>query len=317
MSKLMKLKQWLTVSDTARHLSLAFEERVTEADVLQLGIDGQLKLSINFVNAIKVRPGKIVSIDAATFREVPDLNGNPIRLYEGPRIFTNEKQTHVVELEKNILTLSGVYDLPMIGAERLHIERLFQRLTNGPEITALSTDGAFIDAGSGTIYQIQEDSEMEVSLIGSKARQDRFREAVGEHGIPENWRDLYRKQAEERAEFLDRRSNQEEYQRYFPAGYLPEDHVIVIRTSALQEFLKSADESNAAIENKPIETRERGTLLTIIAALCRDAGYDFSKHAKTAGLIQSTAATMGCSIGETTIENHLKKIPDALAARMK
>lgn len=68
---------------------------------------------------------------------------------------------------------------------------------------------------------------------------------------------------------------------------------------------------------KPLSNRERDTLLTVIAVLCKDAGYDHTKHAKTAGLIQSTAAKMGVSIGETTIENHLKKIPDALATRMK
>ena len=68
---------------------------------------------------------------------------------------------------------------------------------------------------------------------------------------------------------------------------------------------------------KPLMTRERETLLTIIAVLCKEAKLDYTKHAKTAGFIQSTAAIMGVAIGETTIENHLKKIPDALATRMK
>ncbi len=71
------------------------------------------------------------------------------------------------------------------------------------------------------------------------------------------------------------------------------------------------------IADKPLETRERNTLLAIIAALCKDIGYDYTKAAKTANLIQGTTAAMGVSIGETTIENHLKKIPDALATRMK
>ena len=73
----------------------------------------------------------------------------------------------------------------------------------------------------------------------------------------------------------------------------------------------------ATSTEKPIGTTERNTLLTIIAALCKEAKLDHTKHAKTAGLIQSTAASMGLSIGETTIEGHLKKIPDALATRMK
>ena len=69
--------------------------------------------------------------------------------------------------------------------------------------------------------------------------------------------------------------------------------------------------------DKPLLTTERNTLLTIIAVLCKDAGYDVTKHAKTASLILNTASKMGLSIGETTIENHLKKIPDALGTRMK
>ena len=76
--------------------------------------------------------------------------------------------------------------------------------------------------------------------------------------------------------------------------------------------------SNHAVgDPRPLLTTERNTLLTIIAALCKDTGYDHTKAAKTAGLIQSTAAQMGVSIGETTIEGHLKKIPDALATRMR
>lgn len=91
--------------------------------------------------------------------------------------------------------------------------------------------------------------------------------------------------------------------------------------------------------DKPLGTRERDTLLVIIAALCKDAGYDYTKAAKTAGLICTTVSSMvDKPVGETTIEGklkkipvaletsqhwittiegHLKKIPDALATRMK
>ncbi len=82
-------------------------------------------------------------------------------------------------------------------------------------------------------------------------------------------------------------------------------------------FLVAGKGMPEIVAEKPLSNRERGTLLTIIAVLCKDAGYDITRHAKTAGLIQSTAAMMGLSIGESTIEGHLKKIPDALATRMK
>jgi hypothetical protein len=44
--------------------------------------------------------------------------------------------------------------------------------------------------------------------------------------------------------------------------------------------------------DKPVGTRERDTLLAIIAVLCKEAKLDHTKHAKTAGLIQSMAARM-------------------------
>lgn len=73
----------------------------------------------------------------------------------------------------------------------------------------------------------------------------------------------------------------------------------------------------ATTADRPLRERERNTLLTIIAVLCKEAKILYDKPAKAAGMIQSTAATMGVAIGETTIEGHLKKIPDALATRMK
>lgn len=75
--------------------------------------------------------------------------------------------------------------------------------------------------------------------------------------------------------------------------------------------------SAPANADSPMGNRERNTLLTIIGVLCKEAGYDYNKAAKTAGLIQSTADKMGISIGETTIEGKLKLILDALATRMK
>ncbi|MES2189144.1 MAG: hypothetical protein V4454_03415 [Pseudomonadota bacterium] len=80
---------------------------------------------------------------------------------------------------------------------------------------------------------------------------------------------------------------------------------------------KYGNESEYRKAEKPQSNRERNTLLTIIATLCVEAKIPYEKPAKAAGMIQSTAAKLGVAIGETTIEGHLKKIPDALATRMK
>ena len=115
-----------------------------------------------------------------------------------------------------------------------------------------------------------------------------------------------------RNDFLEQRFSRAELARWIYENQLVSAYPFAL-VSAPQ--LKVIDEKSDV--EKPLSNRERDTLLTIIATLCKDAGYDYTKAAKTAGLIQSTAATMGVSIGETTIEGHLKKIPDALATRMK
>jgi hypothetical protein len=47
LSKLPKLKKWLTVPETAKHLSVILNDEIVEADVLRLALDGYLKLSIS------------------------------------------------------------------------------------------------------------------------------------------------------------------------------------------------------------------------------------------------------------------------------
>lgn len=79
----------------------------------------------------------------------------------------------------------------------------------------------------------------------------------------------------------------------------------------------NGDKNDTPSVEKKLANRERDTLLTIIAILCREAKLDYTKAAKTAGLIVDTAAGMQISIGETTIENHLKRIPDALRTRTR
>lgn len=68
---------------------------------------------------------------------------------------------------------------------------------------------------------------------------------------------------------------------------------------------------------KKLTNRERETLLVIIAALSKEAKIDISKVSKTGDLIANLTQILGAPIGATTIETHLKKIPEALQNRTK
>ena len=317
MGKLFNLKQWLTVEDAARHLSIVFGEEVSVADVFRLALDQELTLSVDFVNGAHGRVGLLVPINEATYEEITGLSGTPLRLYGGPRISTDGVESHILQLEKHVARLNGVWDLPMIGGERIAVEKIYQELTGGPDATNVPMDGAFVQSADGHLCQLQDDFDDNEYCAGSRASLEKLERYIKAKRV--NSTDagkLLSQHKEDRKKFLEDRLSKPQTENFYPEGGLPEDAVFVIRIGALRDLEKTVNGELDSAE-KPLATRERDTLLTIIAALCKDAGYDSSKHAKTAGLIQNTAAGMGVAIGETTIEGHLKRIPDALASRMK
>jgi hypothetical protein len=123
LSKLLELKEWLTVPEAARHLSSLFGEEIGEPDVFRLALDGHLKLSIFFVNAVRVLsvilpPGEEETKSQRQIREYFFCEGELVR---------------------------GVWDLIMIGAERNYVEAVYQRLISGTELEP--------DAGTTWLHQ--------------------------------------------------------------------------------------------------------------------------------------------------------------------
>ena len=70
-------------------------------------------------------------------------------------------------------------------------------------------------------------------------------------------------------------------------------------------------------QERPLTTKERNTLLIIIAALCKELKIDCARHAAAAATIKNLCDLQGLRIGETTIEGYLKKLPEAVEARSK
>jgi hypothetical protein len=59
------------------------------------------------------------------------------------------------------------------------------------------------------------------------------------------------------------------------------------------------------------------TLLTIIAALAKQAKIDVNAPGKAALTIEGWTTEIEAHVSKRAIEEHLKKIPDALATRLK
>jgi hypothetical protein len=277
MTKLFKLKNWLTLEDSASHLSSVLQEPVSVADVLMLGIDRHLRLSANFVNGARGNLGKSVelgdariwlfsnwgasprdeglSVIAQTFpregtrkeqiawleknREVADSEHYSLALV-GDRINENE----VIEWDEKITGIKGVWDLPMIGGESLDVEHALQGLIGGPEVTKICLEGAIVQSDDGLQYCciMEHFSENEFRGIGD-----------GKAKFP----------------YDDPNS-------YYPAGGLPFDAPIVVRAVELSRFVSSIESAGHATEElrgkaesavKSIDPRLQNSYLRIIRVL--------------------------------------------------
>ena len=350
MGKLFNLKEWLTVADAARHLSIVFGEEVTEADVLRLALDGRLRLSVHFVNHAKARSGKVIPWEETEWMLFPDSDEFP-----GGRVMKRADQSEVIDarpcptklralfddlppderekyypllrslnidderflnLSDEVTTLRGVWDLPMIGNEKLDIEHEYQNLTGGPAVTLQGLDGAFVEGRDGQMCQLQEHYDENEYQAGSSAHLERLQMHIADKGIEgAEAESLLKRHKEQRKEFLEKQRNRPAKENYYPAGGLPKDAVIVVRTEALREFEQSVNGAPNGPE-KPIATSERNSLLTIIAALCEYSAIKPQERG-AASQIAKLTEEIGAVVSDDTVRRALAKIPDALETRMK
>jgi hypothetical protein len=273
--KLLNLKQWLTVADAARHLSILFGEDVSEADVLRLALDGHLTLSVNFVNHTTGRCGPVVPFLDAKRTSIQLFDNEWMHSIDGVRIGEDQ----VIERDQEVIVIDGIWDLKMHGAERLDVEHRYQFLTGGPSVDLVFLDGPIVCREDGTHCQLHSHfSDNEFANPKNLKK-------------PRNHRD-----------------------NYHPAAGIPADSVLVIRTSALHDLEARLSEPDQRAE-KPLERRERTTLLVIIAALAELAKIDVTKPSSAGATIESQTALLGAEVSSRAIQNHLKLIPEALERR--
>lgn len=266
-SKMFKLKEWLTVRDAARHLSIMFGEEVNEADVLHLALDGHLKLSVNLVKGTKAKIGRVVPREELVWEKI-DLTGVSS---EDLRAFYNVgfPEDHIVinkdvldalpgrtvllggkralKLGENVSCIVGLWDLPMDGEEKRYVEDAYQQLTGVSfpvEGYHGCAEGVFLERPDGEACELQDSFEGLFEAIETKNQLDP----------------------------------------YYPAGHLPEDSILLVRTSALTDLMERLEKENEKVVSckstvkDDIGTKERGTWLKIIYLLA-DKLADSNKSA--------------------------------------
>jgi hypothetical protein len=273
--KLLKLRDWLTVPDAARHLSILLGDEVTEAHVLRFALDGRLTLSVDFVNITPAWCGKIVPQADAKRKIIQTSDGksdssiNEVSLSDG----------RVIYFTRNFTFIEGVWDLVMFGAEVKEVKRMYSLMTKGPAVVSLGDrNGLLVTRPDGTWGQLLQ------------ADKEGFN----------TWKLRY--------------DTTYDFPILYPAQTFPPDAVLVVRTSALRDLEALISEPEPDLE-RPIDRRERISLLVIIAALAKLAKVNVAKPSAAAAAIEGEAARMGIRVGVRTIEEKLKLIPDVLASK--
>lgn len=278
MSKLLKLKEWLTVEYAAKRLSISAGEDITEADILRLALDGHLTLSVFFVNHARGRSARIEPIGIQHFSNAPSIfEYGPPRygVIEGEPL-PNQKEVLIYEGdEQKPERLEGVWDLLMLGAERLDVEHAYQNLTNGPAVELICFGGPLVaSADRSQIFQLLDSYKHPTSLPEPMPPSVKPK-------IPKEMRGYMDQMNAMVGPVTVNPPKEEEPARrdckavYYPAGGLPEDSVFVVRTSALRELEEKllADEGQP---EKPLHPSERRSAGQIIAALAAMAKLDLS-----------------------------------------
>jgi hypothetical protein len=351
MSKLFKLKEWLNVGDAAKRLSVLFGEDVTKTDVLRLALDGHLKLSINFVNEAKVRGGEIVSWNETEWApfylggqdekpawwgrilskkaaELPPKLAELLAEWKVDEIL-NDGDFHpgmmsihiggerFLNLYDEAKTIQGVWDLPMIGGEKLDIENVCQSTEGGPEVVLLHPDGVFVESQNGEICQLQQYFEDDEYQPGSRAQLRLLKQRISDDHIEnEEALALLSQHSQERGKYFEKRKAFIEFDKLYDfhrAFYLPSDAMLVVRTEALRHFEATFVEQT----EKPESPRKTENLLRTLSYLAEYAyGYDSESARSTAPQeIADGLSARGYSINQRTIREWLKEGASLLPPR--
>lgn len=114
MSKLFKLKDWLTVPETAKHLSIVFGEDVKESDVLRLALDRYFTLSLYLPISTAAKP-----TNACFVADMPNFDP---AIAKHLIVSVNSEDVYLSIRHDVIEHIEGVFDLLLIRGERLAVE---------------------------------------------------------------------------------------------------------------------------------------------------------------------------------------------------
>ncbi|MBB3190661.1 hypothetical protein [Halomonas cerina] len=320
-SRLYRLKSWLTLEDAASHLSTLLSEKVGVSDLLQLALEGQLIISVNLIGGVKVKKGEITGWLGTPVTLAPKGSGNLLslakeapppdtvaddarkisgktlkealeyseRLSEGIKkgdfvvcpLGDAVSDDEFVSFKGEVMNVEGIWDLPLISAERIDVEEMYQESVGGPEVDLISLNGPWLKAEEGFLYCIQE-----------RFSKQHIKEVYGEEGL--------------------HYSEYNNPNHYYPAGRLPDNCSIVVRRCNLDAFIASLEgpeqSTGQPAEGEVIRALEAFGLLVELYASQHGPDYRHGERPKASRIVEDMLAAVPddvTNMGDRKLKDHV------------
>lgn len=319
MSKLFKLKEWLTLEEATNHISNVLGEPVTLADIYRLSLDGHLKLSADFVNGSQARTGKFVKTEDIDFIVIDKM---PLTGEQLDKPFSMPLNGEIrclkddwIALDEKVVSIRGLWDLTMMGAEQVDIEFYYQQEISGIEVTLQALDGVFLQQGE-MLCQLQTDFDDNEYQPGSKAQLKALKMNIAQENLSKEDAEKNIKKFESiRKKYLDERRKNKHADNFFPSGGLDEhDYVLVVKTNEVTRFIQTLEDT--PLEAKPLNSKERNSLLVLLGAVFNHSDIEPSQRGIATSLVVMTEL-IGAPLTDDTIRKILNQIEPAIESRSK
>lgn len=166
MSKLYKLKKWVSIDAAAKRLSLSFGEEVSKFDILQLALEEHLCLSVRIINIpalteVKHLVKKLRSeIEYKTVKnsfipnetlEIP-VDGQLINL---PKLCKENETFQLEKTKKNYFNEHDIFDLPLCDCNYHLLSTYIEALNTPSKLHSGNIQKLIIRAESGNLLYIE------------------------------------------------------------------------------------------------------------------------------------------------------------------
>ncbi len=319
MSKLLQLKEWVTIKDASRHLSIVLNEEIIESDLLQLAIEQKLSLSVFFVDPVRVRKLKKNSFSIPACYPLKNLEKLYISLFPmeheddllcmeiGRESIDEDYFGYSLYRTDKIFKIKGVCDLASSGYFDIANEYLIHKFNKN---IASKEDGYIVET-------VNKFSGCEIFELLSTANESGHSLSVDKESKLKELeqhlekRNIDNKNIETQADKKDSLAilsvlKDEKSEDYHPMRKLPDNSFFVIRTEVLSKFINSVN-MDVAIKKQESTRKTENLLRALTAIAIDDYGYDPRTGKSTAPQdIVDAMNNQGVSFDAKTVRNWLK-----------